>query len=166
MRLSKKYAELEDFYDAIAPRAEEAIAYLNTRDITDPADPAQQRLLRDFIAAFENHDVETMIRVLHADAVQTMPPLAWQVAGATHIAHMICTSDACADDRMLPITINGTIGVGQYRPDEAGVLHPFALVLLETAGGQVTEMVTFLGTGSRFTEFGLPPTTEPPVSPQ
>lgn len=38
MRLSKKYVELEEFYDAVAPRAEEAIDYLNTRDITDPAD--------------------------------------------------------------------------------------------------------------------------------
>ncbi|MEV5824150.1 hypothetical protein AB0L25_01085 [Spirillospora sp. NPDC052242] len=38
MRLSKKYDELEEFYDAIAPRVEEAIDYLNTRDLTDLAD--------------------------------------------------------------------------------------------------------------------------------
>ncbi|WP_051300634.1 hypothetical protein [Actinomadura rifamycini] len=38
MRLSKKYDELEEFYDAIAPRAEEAVEYLNGRDLDDLAD--------------------------------------------------------------------------------------------------------------------------------
>jgi hypothetical protein len=45
VRLSKSIEELEAFYDAIAPRAEEAIAYLKTLDIGDlPEDAA--RLLR------------------------------------------------------------------------------------------------------------------------
>ncbi|WP_220136923.1 hypothetical protein [Streptomyces himalayensis] len=33
MRLSKPFEELVEFYDAIAPRAEEAIAYLDTLDL-------------------------------------------------------------------------------------------------------------------------------------
>lgn len=142
-------------------RAGLAAAAPQPAEISDPADPAQQQLVQAFIAAFEDHDVEAMIQVLHTDAVQTMPPLAWQVAGGARIAQMICASEACARDRMLPITINGSIGVGQYRPDETGVLRPFALVLLESAAGRVTEMVTFLGTEGRFAEFDLPPTLEP-----
>jgi hypothetical protein len=39
-RLSKPFAELVTFYDAIAPRAEEAIAYLNGLDIDDLPDDA------------------------------------------------------------------------------------------------------------------------------
>jgi hypothetical protein len=43
-RLAKPYDELVTFYDAIAPRAEEAIAYLNELDINElPADA--ERLL-------------------------------------------------------------------------------------------------------------------------
>lgn len=39
MRLSKTIDQLTEFYDAIAPRAEEAIAYLNGLDLSDlPAD--------------------------------------------------------------------------------------------------------------------------------
>lgn len=39
MRLSKTIGELGEFYDAIAPRAEEAIAYLNQFDLAElPAD--------------------------------------------------------------------------------------------------------------------------------
>ena len=39
-RLSKPFDELVNFYDAMAPRAEEAIAYLNGLDIDDLPDDA------------------------------------------------------------------------------------------------------------------------------
>ena len=39
-RLSKPFDELVAFYDAVAPRAEEAIAYLNGLDIDDLPDDA------------------------------------------------------------------------------------------------------------------------------
>lgn len=43
-RLSKPYDDLVRFYDAIAPRAEEAIAYLNERDINALPDDAARLL--------------------------------------------------------------------------------------------------------------------------
>lgn len=43
-RLSRTYQELVGFYDAIAPRAEEAIAYLNERDIDALPDDATRLL--------------------------------------------------------------------------------------------------------------------------
>ena len=39
-RLSKPFDELLNFYDAVAPRTEEAIAYLNGLDIDDLPDDA------------------------------------------------------------------------------------------------------------------------------
>ncbi|GAA2165758.1 hypothetical protein [Actinomadura napierensis] len=45
MRLSKTFDELAAFYDAIAPRAEEAIEYLNGLDLDDLPEDAT-RLLR------------------------------------------------------------------------------------------------------------------------
>jgi hypothetical protein len=45
MRLSKTIEELAEFYDAIAARAEEAIAYLNGRDL-DALTEAEARLLQ------------------------------------------------------------------------------------------------------------------------
>ena len=39
-RLSKPFDELVTFYDAVAPKAEEAIAYLNGLDIDDLPDDA------------------------------------------------------------------------------------------------------------------------------
>jgi hypothetical protein len=52
MRLSKTIDELSAFYDAIAPRAEEAIIYLNGLDIDEPAGARAallQRLLYSMI---------------------------------------------------------------------------------------------------------------------
>jgi hypothetical protein len=44
-RLSAPYADLVGFYDAIAPRAEDAIAYLDTLDLTSLS-PEATRLLQ------------------------------------------------------------------------------------------------------------------------
>lgn len=43
-RLTKPYAELAAFYDAIAPRAEDAIAYLDELDINELPDDAARLL--------------------------------------------------------------------------------------------------------------------------
>ena len=43
-RLKKPYDELVAFYDAIAPRAEEAIAYLNELDINELPEDAERLL--------------------------------------------------------------------------------------------------------------------------
>ena len=44
MRLSKTIEELSDFYDAIASRAEEAIAYLDELDLNDLPEDATRLL--------------------------------------------------------------------------------------------------------------------------
>lgn len=48
---------------------------------------------------------------------------------------MFAAADACTEDRLLPIAVNGTIGFGQYRPADDGELRPFAIVALEVREG-------------------------------
>lgn len=122
----------------------------------DGFDRSQQELLDRYVAAFETHDLAAMIEVLRDDAVTSMPPFAWWLRGGATIAQLTTSSDACAGDRLLPTNVNGFPGFGQYRPDNDGVLRPFALIVAECRGGQIAEIVTFLGTGDRFAEFGLP----------
>ena len=43
-RLSKTYSQLAEFYDAMAPRAEEAIAHLNGQSINDLPERAERLL--------------------------------------------------------------------------------------------------------------------------
>lgn len=68
---------------------------------------------------------------------------------------MFAASDACATDRLIPLRVNGTLGFGQYRPATDGALRPFAIVALEVRDRLVEHTITFLATGSRFSEFGL-----------
>jgi RNA polymerase sigma-70 factor (ECF subfamily) len=129
-------------------------------DVT-AADDDHRELLDRYIAAFEAHDVAALRELLHADSVASMPPPAWWLSGRDAVAAVFAASEACAGDRLLPLRVNATIGFGQYRPADDGALRPFALVALEVRDGLVVHAVTFLGAGTRFAEFGLPPMLPP-----
>lgn len=121
----------------------------------DPADAAQRALLDRYVAAFEAHDVRALTDVLRDDATTSMPPFGWWVQGGARIAALVATG-GCAGARLVPTDINGAPGFGQYRPDDEGILRPFALVLVQTREGRIADSVTFLGSAARFAEFGLP----------
>lgn len=125
-------------------------------DLADPEDQTQRELLARYVAAFESHDVAELTAVLHDDAVASMPPFAWRLEGGRAIAALAAFSDACVGARLLPCEINGAPGFGQYRPDQSNVCRPFALVAVDIADARIHRIVTFIGTASRFPEFGLP----------
>lgn len=127
-----------------------------TTDLAEPSDRDQRELLREFVRAFEAHDVAALIDVLRTDAISSMPPFAWRIEGAERIATLMAGSDACAQDQLILTDINGQPGFGQYRPAADGVLRPFALVSIELRGQHIGHIATFLGSGERFAEFGLP----------
>lgn len=124
-------------------------------DPFDPADAEQRALLERYVAAFEAHDVDALTAVLRDDATTSMPPFAWWVRGGARIAGLVAQG-GCAGARLVPTVINGSAGFGQYRPAGDGSVRPFALVLVELRDGRVADSVTFLGSGDRFAEFGLP----------
>jgi RNA polymerase sigma-70 factor (TIGR02960 family) len=157
--------ETAEILDASVPSVNSALqrarALLSSRRpdpsaIADPEDAGQRELLRRYVTAFEAHDVEGLKAVLRADAVASMPPVAWRLAGGEAIAAAVGASEYCAGARLLPCRMNGGWGLGQYRPADDDVLRPFALVAVEISGGLISRLVTFLGTGPRFPEFGLP----------
>ncbi|GAA2208950.1 sigma-70 family RNA polymerase sigma factor [Nonomuraea monospora] len=126
-------------------------------DTPEPDDVTQRDLLERYVKAFQTHDVHELVAVLAHDARSGMPPFLWWLDGSAPIAAAVSMSDACADDRLVPGgRANGCWTLGQYRPDANGVLTPFALLVLELRDGRISEIVTFLGWGDRFAEFGLP----------
>jgi hypothetical protein len=84
--------------------------------IGDPEDAGHRDLLRRYVTAFEAHDIEGLKAVLRGDAVASMPPFAWRLAGAEAIATAVGASDFCAGARLAPCRMNGACGFGQYRP--------------------------------------------------
>lgn len=132
-------------------------------DPLDPGDARHRDLLERYVAAFEAHDVAALTALLREDARTSMPPFAWWIEGGAAIASLV-GAGGCDGARLVPTVISGQPGFGQYRPDGHGLLQPFALILFEIRGDLVAHVTTFLGTGDRFEEFGLPSVIEPVTS--
>lgn len=118
----------------------------------DPLDERQRDLLDRYVAAFERHDIETLVAVLHEDATMSMPPFTWWLSGRDDISAVLrVPGQPCEHDRLLPTMANGCPAFGQYR-DGTG----FALVVLELRGERIANTTTFLDAPRLFPLFGLP----------
>ncbi|RZS32824.1 RNA polymerase ECF family sigma subunit [Herbihabitans rhizosphaerae] len=126
-------------------------------DPFDPSDDEQRNLLDRYCAAFERHDVDTLVALLHEDATMTMPPFLWWLRGRAEQERALRAPDLpCASARLLPTAANGSPAFGQYMPDEGGVLRPFAIVVLGIADGLILDSTTYLDGARLFPLFGLP----------
>lgn len=120
-----------------------------------PDDPAEARLLRRYAEAFERHDIASLMSLLHEEATTSMPPIPWWLQGRAAIRRVMEAGDDCRHDRLVPTRANGTAAFGQYRPDDHGILRPFALVILEQRAGLVAATTTYLDLAASFPAFGL-----------
>ena len=140
-------------------RARATLAALpdSSRPTTVAAD--QAALLDRYTAAFESYDMSSLVKLLHEDAVQSMPPFAMWLRGAGDICHWMVQPgpDQCRGSRLIPVSVNGSTGFGQYKPDPAGGFTPWALQVIEFSGDRIAEMHFFLDTAALFPAFGLPP---------
>ena len=68
----------------------------------------------------------------------------------------------CRGSRVIPtFAANGAPAFGQYKPSETGPgFDPWALQVLELAGGGIAQFTFFLDTERTFPLFGLPPRLE------
>jgi RNA polymerase sigma-70 factor (ECF subfamily) len=120
-------------------------------------DADQSALLARYVDAFERYDIAEFVTLLHADAVQSMPPFAMWLRGPEDIgAWMLGVGAECRGSRLVTTAANGTAAVGQYRVDPDGGHAPWALHVLDVDGGRIREIHTFLDTAELFPAFGLP----------
>ncbi|MGH9099376.1 MAG: sigma-70 family RNA polymerase sigma factor, partial [Acidimicrobiales bacterium] len=126
-----------------------------------PLDDVDQQLLARYVDAFCRYDIDTLVTLLHDDAVQSMPPFALWLQGAEHIGAWMLQPEPshCRGSRLVATSANGCPAFGQYRIDPAGGYMPWALQVLEISGGKIAEMaffVAFLEPERLFPEFDLP----------
>jgi RNA polymerase sigma-70 factor, ECF subfamily len=115
-------------------------------------------LLAQFVDAFERYDISALVRLLHRDAVQSMPPFTLWLSGPEDIRTWWLGPGAeCAGSRVLPVAACGSPAVAQYRADPAGGHMPWALHVLEFSDGAISGITSFLDTQALFPLFGLPP---------
>jgi len=137
-------------------RARATLADANVRDVdTTDVDAA---LLERYVAAFEAYDIDRLTDLLREDAIQSMPPFDMWLAGRDDIfTWWFGPGIECKGSRVVPVrTANGSPAFGQYKIDPEGGYAPWALQVLETSGGRISELTFFLDTERLFPLFGLP----------
>jgi RNA polymerase sigma-70 factor (ECF subfamily) len=117
----------------------------------------QQRLLGRYLDAFQRYDVDSLVALLHEDSTLSMPPFdLWLDGRAAIEAWWRNEARVCAGSVGLPVRVNGTIGVAQYRPVARGHgFEPFAIQVIDVAGNRIRALDVFLDT-RLFRLFGVP----------
>jgi RNA polymerase sigma-70 factor (ECF subfamily) len=126
-----------------------------------PLDETDAELLKRYVAAFEAYDIDTLVSLLHDDAIQSMPPFAMWVQGAKDIGRFMLepAPSSCRGSRLVPISANGCPGFGQFKPEPDGGYSPWAIQVLEITDGKIAGMnyfLAFLDAERLFPAFGLP----------
>jgi RNA polymerase sigma-70 factor, ECF subfamily len=115
-------------------------------------------LLARYVDAFERYDISAFVKLLHEDAVQSMPPYAMWIQGAENIGKwmLLPGPSGCRGSRLLATSANGCPAFAQYRPDPVGGYYAFALQVLEISDGRVIGFNSFQDTERIFPAFGFP----------
>ena len=117
----------------------------------------QRDLLARYVDAFQSYDMDRLVKVLHEDAIQSMPPFAMWLRGAGDITRfMLGPGAGCRGSVLIPVAANGSPAYGQYKPDPEGGYSPWALQVVEISGDRIVGLNFFLDTDRLFPAFGLP----------
>jgi RNA polymerase sigma-70 factor, ECF subfamily len=125
-----------------------------------PDDPASQELLDRYVDAFERYDIDALVAILRDDVVLSMPPFdVWLRGQEELVSWFLGQGIGCKGSRLVPVAASGTAGFGSYKPTGPGRWEPFALQVIEVAGGRIVGHHNFLHP-EHFPAFGLPPRIE------
>ncbi len=123
----------------------------------DPTvDPEQQELLARYVDAFERYDIGDLVGLVREDVVMSMPPWDVWLEGPEELAgFFLGEGKVCRDGRLVPVQVNGTAGFGNYHKVAEGVWEPWAIQVIEVAGGKIVGHHNFVYP-ELFPAFGLP----------
>jgi len=143
-------------------RARATLGELSTEQLDANVGPDNEALLARYVDAFERYDIPALVGLLRDDVVLSMPPWDTWLRGPEELAAWFLGQGiVCKDGRLLPIAVNGTAGFGNYHRVRDGLWEPWAIQVIEVAGGKITGHHNFLFAES-FADFGLPPRIEAP----
>lgn len=135
-------------------RARATLEVVDVGTPLDVADPVQRSLLERYCEAFDRHDVQTLVALLHEDATMSMPPFSWWLRGREQISLALRDPGAaCAGAWLVPVRANASPAFWQMRP---GLDRPFGLVFLDVRDGLVTGTTTYLNVDELVPVFGSP----------
>jgi RNA polymerase sigma-70 factor (ECF subfamily) len=122
----------------------------------EPLDAGQQALLGKYVDAFERYDINSLVALLHEDAVMSMPPYPFWLSGPAEMGKwFLGEGSVCRGSRLLATTANGSAAYGAYHADPAGGHSPWSIQVIEVRGDRIVGHHNFLDT-TLFPYFGLP----------
>ncbi|HEX7166844.1 MAG TPA: RNA polymerase subunit sigma-70, partial [Acidimicrobiales bacterium] len=137
-------------------RARATMAALEGERLDSTVDPEHEGLLSRYVDAFERYDIPALVELLRDDVVLSMPPYDLWMRGADDLAAWFLGKGiVCQHGRLVPISVNGTAGFGNYHFVRPGLWEPWAIQVIEVAGGKITGHHNFLYP-ELFAQFGLP----------
>jgi RNA polymerase sigma-70 factor (ECF subfamily) len=140
----------------LAGRAPDETASGGSPPPAEVMSPAQQELLARYVEAFEQYDITALVALLHDDAVMTMPPYNFWLQGPSEMGRFFLGQGVgCRGSRLLATAANGQAAFGSYKPDPHGGWTPWAVQVIDIAGGRIVGHHNFLDT-DLFAVFGLP----------
>ncbi|MEN3315945.1 MAG: polymerase sigma-70 factor, subfamily [Acidimicrobiaceae bacterium] len=123
---------------------------------SESMDADHQALLARYVDAFERYDIESLVSLLHADAVMSMPPFDFWLQGPVEMGRFFLGQGAgCRGSLLVPTAANGCTAFGSYKSDGRGGHQPWAIQVIEVSGTTIVGHHNFLDT-SLFAAFGLP----------
>jgi RNA polymerase sigma-70 factor (ECF subfamily) len=158
--------EVADLLDTTVPavnsalqRARATLAGHESKARPGEVDAEHAELLARYVDAFQRYDMEAFVALLHADAVQDMPPFTmWLRSAEDVVAWMVGPGAACRGSVLMPVELNGSTAFAQWKPSGPnGEYEPFAFQALEVHDGKISRITSFLDT-RLFELFGLPQT--------
>jgi len=104
--------------------------------------------------AFARYDVDALVALLAEDVTFDMPPIPTWLRGREDVrAFLLGPGSECRGSVIRAVDAGGNPGFAQWRN---GGRDAWALVVLETAGGAVSAIHSFLDAATLFPLFGLP----------
>ncbi len=127
--------------------------------VTARATPVEdeEKLLMNYVAAFEAYDVQRLVRLLTEDADFCMPPFELWLHGVDEIERWWQgPGQICRNSRTISTRANGQPAVAVYHDIGEGRWEPFAIHVLDTAADGRISAITHFMDPTVFAEFGLP----------
>jgi len=142
-------------------RARATLAARRHEPLDTRLDPVHQQLLERYVEAFERYDIPAVVQLMREDAILTMPPWDTWLQGRDDVGDwMLGPGKGCEGSRLIPLDVNGTAGYASYKPAPSGKLEPWAIQVIEVAGGRIVGHHNFIG-AELFARLGLPPHLDP-----
>jgi RNA polymerase sigma-70 factor (ECF subfamily) len=143
-----------------------ARATLAERDVAahvvTPTTEWQRDLLARYVDAFERLDVDTLVALLHEDAVLSMPPYTLWLQGSRAIAEWL-VANACGDSKRMAVVANGSPAFAVYKATSRdGCYEAFAIEIIDVAAEGIGAIHAFIEP-ELFPRYGLPATLLVPV---